>query len=694
MKYPSTGEPFVANADTVEMYELYGFGEYVTEGEVVELPAQKLWEHMIEGAHENGEPGAVFIDRFNKKHSFPVDVPEDYTEDSDNEYVMNATNPCGEQPLMEYESCNLGHINLSTLIAEDAQSWDEWMGDDKYSEDNLEGVVDSFLEQALDREEFNDRIRTGTHFLDNVVTMSDFPVDEIEETVRKNRKVGLGIMGLAQMYIQMGVEYGGEVANEIGRQIMLHINHESKWYSNKLVGDRGKFENWDDSKYADPTEYEAWFEQHTGLDADKWPSGFPIRNHNTTTIAPTGTTSMIGNTSGGCEPIYNVARFKNVSDDVQGDEPLVEFDELFLRTLEINGYDVRDIKFEAEELMNNNEFDGPQDLSIPDDLADLFVTTGDLTALEHGSVQCAVQEGVDSAISKTVNAPNDATLEDAKIAFEYVYDNGGKGVTYYRDGTRTKQVLTTRKDNQIPDEDALNDDVVDAYLKEEYNLSIGEVQRVDDLREKFEGTVSNLAKIGEDTSQSVSDESPVPTIRDRPNVLEGTSYKINTGHGHMYVTVNDLDGKPFEVLATVGKSGGQMESMLEGIARMVSGSLRAGMDVNEVIEQLRGIRGPKVGWHNGQKIMSIPDGIAKVLIKHVEDNPHAGEKAVIGKKASDGGGEPLSKNLGVESNGQLEKNVEKSNAREADIECPECHMMDVYISEGCKTCESCGWSQC
>ncbi|MFB6308500.1 MAG: LAGLIDADG family homing endonuclease, partial [Haloarculaceae archaeon] len=257
----------------------------------------------------------------------------DLTEPDTNSFVANGlvVHNCGEQPLEEYEACNLGHINLSTLAAEGAPDWRVWSERHADEYDTEAAAIEAFLEEAVDWEEFDRRIELGTRFLENVVTMSDFPVEEIEQKVREMRKIGLGIMGLAQLYIQLGVKYGSGEANEIARQLMTHINHTSKWASHDLAEDRGTFEEWEKSKYADPTAYREWFEHQTGLDADEWEDGFPIRNHNTTTIAPTGTTSMVGNTTGGCEPIYNVAYYKNVSDDVQGDEMLVEFDDYFLR---------------------------------------------------------------------------------------------------------------------------------------------------------------------------------------------------------------------------------------------------------------------------------------------------------------------------------------------------------------------------
>ncbi|MEF8864079.1 MAG: adenosylcobalamin-dependent ribonucleoside-diphosphate reductase, partial [Haloarculaceae archaeon] len=305
---PRTGEPHVASLETKEMYDRYGLGEYVEPGEELSIPAQVLWDRIVDGAYENGEPGVIYLERVNKEHSFDTDKHPEHT--------ILATNPCGEQPLEEYEACNLGHINLSTLADLDAPDWRVWREAHADEYDSEEAAVEAFLEEAMDWEAFDHRIEWGTRFLENVVTMSDFPVPEIEEKVREMRKVGLGIMGLAQLYVQLGVRYGSEAGNEMARQLMQHINHGSKWASHELAAERGSFEEWEKSKYADPVEYREWFEHQTGLDADDWGDGFPIRNHNTTTIAPTGTTSMVGNTTGGCEPIYNVAYYKNVSDDV------------------------------------------------------------------------------------------------------------------------------------------------------------------------------------------------------------------------------------------------------------------------------------------------------------------------------------------------------------------------------------------
>ena len=213
---PRTGEPHIATEETKEMYSRYELGEHVEVGEALSIPAELLWERIVEGAHENGEPGVIYLERANKEHSFDVDTHP--------EHQMLATNPCGEQPLEEYEACNLGHINLSTLADEEAPDWRVWYADHGEEYADLDRAIEAFLEEAVDWEEFDRRIQLGTRFLEDVVTMSDFPVEKITEKVRSMRKIGLGIMGLAQLYVQLGMQYGEEPANEVARQLMVHIS--------------------------------------------------------------------------------------------------------------------------------------------------------------------------------------------------------------------------------------------------------------------------------------------------------------------------------------------------------------------------------------------------------------------------------------------------------------------------------------
>ncbi|WP_126661218.1 adenosylcobalamin-dependent ribonucleoside-diphosphate reductase [Haloterrigena salifodinae] len=691
---PRTGEPHIATEETKELYDMFGLGEHVEVGEALSIPAEELWDDIVEGAHENGEPGVIYLERVNKQHSFDVEKHPDHR--------ILATNPCGEQPLEEYEACNLGHINLSTLADFEAPDWRVWYDEHSDEYESLEDAVDAFLEEAIDFEEFDRRIEMGTRFLENVVTMSDFPVEKIEQKVREMRKIGLGIMGLAQLYIQLGMEYGSETSNEVARQLMRHINHGSKWASHELAEERGSFDEWDNSKYANPTEYREWFEKQTGLDADEWEGGFSIRNHNTTTIAPTGTTSMVGNTTGGCEPIYNVAYYKNVSDDVQGDEMLVEFDDYFLRVLEDNDIDVDAVKEEAQEQMATNQFNGVEGLStVPDAIGELFVTTGDLSAKEHAGVQVACQQGVDSAISKTVNAPNDSTLEDAKDVFEYIYEHGGKGVTYYRDGTRSKQVLTTRaKNTDFADEteaaEALAEQIDEIFGGFEAFLENEDVQ---DVLEADLGSLSGDADDAEPVQVDFTEK------RERPDALQGVSQRIDTGYGKVYVTINEdpETGQPFELFANIGHSGGFTNSFTEALAKVISTSLRSGVDPEEIVDELCGTRSPKVAWDKGEQIQSIPDAIGTAMRRYLEDEidkPYP-TQATLEESAdadaieydgpkTDGGAAAAQGGAGDAEDDATQDLIEAGESPE----CPDCGSMSLYFSEGCKTCESCGWSEC
>ena len=839
---PRTGEAHVATAETKEMYGRYGLGEYVEVGEELSIPAELVWERIVEGAHENGEPGVIYLERVNDEHSFDVEEHPDHrilatnpcltgemavhladgttaeigelaardaqvevktvddgelttrparafmtkrnaavvrvtmeseravrvtpdheirTEDgkwvpaedlevgddvlalsraratphgpiqetttetvasidpdghedvydltveethnffaSDSaEGAINVHN-CGEQPLEEFEACNLGHINLSTLAARDTPDWRVWSERHADAYDSQAAAVEAFLEEAIDWAEFDDRIEYGTRFLENVVTMSDFPVEEIERTVREMRKIGLGIMGLAQLYIQLGVKYGSAEGNEIARQLMTHINHHAKWTSHELAEERGAFTQWDESKYADPVRYREWFEHQTGLDADEWADGFPIRNHNVTTIAPTGTTSMVGNTTGGCEPIYNVAYYKNVTDDVQGDEMLVEFDDYFLRVIEANDIDVEAVKREAQQQMATNEFDGVEGLStVPDAIGELFVITADLSAKDHAAVQCACQEGVDSAISKTVNAPNDSTVEDAAEVFEWVYEHGGKGVTYYRDGTRSKQVLTTRAENT----DFADEDEAAAALVERIDDLFGGLDAFlenETVREAFEAELDAL----------LADHQEYAEKKQRPDQLHGVTQRIDTGYGKLYVTINEdpATSEPFELFANTGHSGGFTNSFTDALAKTISIALRSGVDPYEIVDKLQGIRSPKVAWDKGEQINSIPDAFGTALRRYLDDEidkpyprqqtlEESADDLVAGESAAVPDQSPTATDPETDGGPSAVEPVDVTqdliDAGESP-ECPECRSLSLYFAEGCKTCDACGWSEC
>jgi len=417
---------------------------------------------------------------------------------------------------------------------------------------------------------------------------------------------------------------------------------------------------------------------------------------------------MVGNTTGGCEPIYNVAYYKNVSDDVQGDEMLVEFDDYFLRTLEDNDIDVDAVKEEAQEQMANNEFDGVDGLTtVPDAIGELFVVTSDLSGKDHAAVQTACQNGVDSAISKTCNFPNDASVEDMDEVYRYIYDNGGKGVTVYRDGTRSKQVLTTRADNtefSSMDEDEAAEAIVET-IEETFGgiegfLDNDDVQAAfgDDLREIFAGDAEEF-------------DGEFAEKQSRPDLLHGVTQRVDTGYGKLYVTINEDPERerPFELFANTGNSGGFTGSFTEALAKTISVALRSGVDPAEIADKLQGIRSPKVAWDKGEQVNSIPDAFGTALRRYLDGDVDRAaypqqqrlgdiEDAAGAPETDGGAAESLGGPQGPSGAGDETQDTQDATQSLIDAgespECPDCGSMTLYYSEGCKTCESCGWSEC
>lgn len=428
------------NGETLrERWEDAANWDDILSGEM-QLPAAFLWDVMVDGAWRNGEPGLFYLDETNRQHSFGD------LDGENSEYKIHATNPCAEQPLVNNEACNLGHVNLSLFKKSDTPTFQ-----------NFDGSIDDYFETAIETGEMARTVRSGVRFLDNVVDMSDFPLPEISEQVRSLRKIGLGVMGWAQLLYQCGIEYGSDESIIFGNRLMNFIDRVATQSSHQLAVERGSFPAWEDSKYADPTAHYEWFATHVHEDPEDYADGYAIRNHNVTTVAPTGTTSMIADTSGGIEPVYNVAYRKHVGSDI-GD--LVEFDSYFEDALAANDIDVDDVREEAADLMESGDYDGPHDLSIPDEIADVFVTTGDVTPEEHTLMQRTFQQGVDSGISKTINLPSDATRDDVAAAYTMALDQHEigaaiKGMTVYRDQSREEQVMTTQKHSDKEVEKAL-----------------------------------------------------------------------------------------------------------------------------------------------------------------------------------------------------------------------------------------------
>ncbi|TDA28303.1 MAG: ribonucleotide-diphosphate reductase subunit alpha [Archaeoglobi archaeon] len=461
---------------------------------VRKVSARKIFNLIVEGAWRNGEPGLVFIDEINRHNPTPH-VGE-----------IEATNPCGEQPLLPYESCNLGSINLSKFVRGKDFDW----------------------------ERLKEVVWIATRFLDNVIDVNDYPIPEIEEMTKANRKIGLGVMGWADALFLLGVPYDSEEAIRLAEKVMKFIQEESHKASQALAEERGVFPNWKGS---------VWEKR-----------GIKMRNATTTTIAPTGTISIIANCSSGIEPVFALA-YKRTN--VLEGEEFFEVNPIFEKVLKERGL------YSEELIAKVAESGSIQNLDLPADIRRVFKTALEITPEWHVRMQAAFQKFTDNAVSKTINLPNSATRADVEKAFMLAYELKCKGITVYRDGSREEQVLVTKK------------------------------------------------------TEKEKPRKPARFIepRPRPRVTVGRTIETKTGCGSLYVTINEDSEGIAEVFVQLGKSGGCAASQTEAIGRLLSVALRSWVNPEVLVKQLKGIRCPSIGFDSGEVITSCADGVAKVLEK-------------------------------------------------------------------------------
>jgi ribonucleoside-diphosphate reductase alpha chain len=500
---------------------------YTVNGEVITKNAGRVFNSIVEHAWRTGEPGIIFIDRMNQ-------LAPCYDAE-----VIEATNPCGEQPLPPYDSCNLGSVNLGRMVR-----------------DPLPADYNPFEapEAGVDWEKLRMTIQRAVHFLDNIIDVNKYPIPEIERQTRRNRRIGLGVMGWADLLARLRIPYNDERAFELGAEVMEFINTNGHIESSELAKTRGKFPNWKNSRFA--------------------AEGVAMRNATVTTIAPTGTISIIAGCSSGIEPYFAISFVRNVMDNTK----LVDVNPLFERIARKRGFYSREL---MEKIAQENSIQGFDE--IPSDVRDIFTTAADISPSDHIRMQAAFQGNCDSSVSKTINFDNSATQQDVFDAYMLAYDTGCKGVTIYRDGSRPNQVLSTGK---------TKDPAAEATTAEQ---------------PKEEQT---------DPQKTQSESGKRVAVQERPDFLTGFTERIRTGYGNLYITINVREGKPFEVFAQIGKSGWSTMADTEAICRMISLLLRSNVPVESVIEQLAGIGGESPLFQNGELIKSIPDAIAMVLRKH------------------------------------------------------------------------------
>ncbi len=560
----------------LEKNEDYDLIDPHTQKPVKKINSKEVFDLIVKQAHKNGEPGVIFIDRMNQFNPTPKLGK------------YESTNPCGEQVLLPYESCDLGSINLVQVC-----------------------------KRAGSRYEINwDRLREVTHlavhFLDNLIDENKFPLPQIEKATKATRKIGLGVMGWASLLIRLNIPYNSDEAVALAEKVMSFILNEATKKSIELGKVKGTFPAFKGSIY------------------DKKDGSTKMRNATLTTIAPTGTISIIaGPCSSGIEPLFAISYYRNVMDN----DKLVEVDPLFEEVAKARGFYSREL---MEKIAESGSLAHIEE--IPEDVKRVFVTAHDISPEWHVRMQAAFQKYVHNATSKTINFPTEATQDDVRKAYLLSYELGCKGITVYRDKSREEQVLN--------------------------------------IGSKEEKSVGKEA-IQQDTKKEIAP-------RPRPEVIIGTTTKVSTGCGNLYVTINvDEEGNPFELFTQMGKAGGCAASQLEAIGRLVSLGFRAGVEVKSIIEQLRNIRCPSPSWEKGQRIFSCADAIARVI-----------ERRLVNSQTSKAALEVAP--LAMKHSSDDEHVVfDSGDSLGGDIVgvCPDCGGA-LRHEEGCMKCHACGFSKC
>jgi len=582
------------------------------------LDAREVFRKIVHGAWKTGEPGVYFIDRANQYN--PVPHLGSY----------EATNPCGEQPLLPYDVCNLGSINLGLFVKEGDVDWD--------------------------------RLRTAvhlcTHFLDNVIDANKYPLADIDDLAKRIRRIGLGVMGWADLLVRLGLPYNSDEGVALGRRVMEFVDEEAKAASEKLAEQRGVFPEWERS---------IW-----GPDAScaRGPQGERVRpmrrlrNCNLTTVAPTGTISIIAGCSSGIEPLFAVAFMRN-----QAGVLMPDVNEDFVAIAKREGWYSGALVQQIAEA-GHIHFD-----QVPANWQRVFVTAHDVAPEWHIQMQAAFQEFTDSAISKTCNFSNDATEEYVEKIYRYAYKLGCKGVTVYRDGAREMQVLSTGSTAKKVQEQAAG------LGKDALAEALGRIAELE----------AELARTRDKLHDAEAENLQRRAKRSRPDLLKGATRRVETPLGTMYVNITEDDkGQPFEVFISLGKAGGALMADVEAIGRLISLALRSGIPLREVYRQLRGISSDRVVGLGPNKVLSVPDAIGIAIEKWMQEKQGI-QQDLLG---SVGAPAPAPAQAGIP--GPVGTAGERGGAGAAQDfigACPDCGSQLAFI-EGCAKCHVCGFSEC
>ena len=584
-------------------------------GKVVgQLEAREVFKQIVHGAWKTGEPGVFYIDRAN--HYNPVPHLGSY----------EATNPCGEQPLLPYDVCNLGSINVGLFVKNGAVDW----------------------------ESLRTAVHLCTHFLDNVIDANKYPLDEIDDLAKRIRRIGLGIMGWADLLVRLGIPYNSDAGVALGRKLMQFIDEESKVASEQLAEQRGTFAEWERS---------IWGPDGTAARNARGERIRPmrrLRNCNLTTVAPTGTISIIAGCSSGIEPLFAVAFMRN-----QAGVLMPDVNEDFVAIARREGWYSDELMTQIAEA-GHIHFD-----AVPEKWQQVFVTAHDVTPEWHIQMQAAFQDFTDSAISKTCNFSNDATEEYVERIYRYAYQLGCKGVTVYRDGARENQVLSTGSTAKKVQEGAGKDALVEA------------LGRIAELETELHLTKDRLHDVEAENLQRRAK-------RSRPDLLKGSTRRVESPLGTMYVTITEDDkGQPFEVFMSLGKAGGALMADVEAIGRLISLALRSGVPLPEIYRQLRGISSDRAVGLGPNKVMSVPDAIGIAIEKWMQDKQGVQQDLLDSTRSAS----PAATEVVRGVTGDAALRAARGPDQDFIGACPDCGSQLAFI-EGCAKCHVCGFSEC
>jgi ribonucleoside-diphosphate reductase alpha chain len=600
--------------------------------EVARLDANAVWDKMIEGAWRTGEPGVFYIDEANRYNPVP------------SLGAYEATNPCGEQPLQSYDVCNLGSINVGYYVRDGRMDWDAFKRD----------------------------IHLSTHFLDNIIDVNKYPLVEIDTLAKRIRRIGLGVMGFADALVRLGIPYDSEEGVEFGRTVMEFVDVEAKRESERLAVERGPFSEWARSIWG-PEETAAKDARGLRIRPMKM-----LRNCNVTTVAPTGTISIIAGCSSGLEPLFAVAFMRN-----QAGTLMPDVNEDFVAIAKREGW-------YSDELMERIAKQGTIKFpEVPEKWQRVFVTANAIAPEWHIRMQAAFQRHCDSAISKTTNFSYAATVEDVRTIYELAFELRCKGVTVYRDGSRDNQVLSTGATEQA---------------KSSRDQAAVDKRRIGEL----EGTTTelhhDLERLRKQLFEAEAETLQRRAKRSRPDKLRGTTIRKETPLGTMFVSINEDDrGQPFEVFVTLGKAGGAAMADAEALGRLISLALRSGIPLMQVHRQLRGISSDRAVGLGPNKVLSVPDAIGIALEEWWRDKSQGVQQELLPPGPRQAGvpaleqispvapGTPVAEGADAEA---VQLGFDMSGYTQSFMgTCPDCGSQ-LEFAEGCVKCHVCGFSEC